>query len=73
MPQRGPGSAASEIAYSRLPLRFRSPARRRVFIANYKIPRSLELLGGLPMSAAGKIQKNKLRERFWQGRDRRMG
>ncbi|HEY0939762.1 MAG TPA: long-chain-fatty-acid--CoA ligase [Steroidobacter sp.] len=45
----------------------------KALIANYKIPRSLELLDSLPISATGKVMKNKLRERFWSGRDRRVG
>ncbi|MDM0111847.1 long-chain-fatty-acid--CoA ligase [Variovorax sp. J22R133] len=42
-------------------------------IASYKVPRSLELVESLPMSGAGKILKNKLREAFWSERDRRVG
>jgi len=45
----------------------------KTLIANYKIPRSLELLDSLPISGAGKILKNKLREQYWTGRDRRVG
>src|SRR5690606_3594017 len=33
----------------------------KALIANYKIPRSLELLDSLPISATGKVLKNKLR------------
>ena len=42
-------------------------------IANYKIPRSIEIMESLPMSGAGKLLKNKLREKHWAGRDRRVG
>lgn len=42
-------------------------------IANYKMPRSLEIIAALPMSGAGKILKNKLREKHWAGRDRQVG
>jgi len=45
----------------------------KALIANYKIPRSLELMTSLPISATGKVQKNQLREKFWIGRDRRVG
>ncbi len=45
----------------------------KAHIANYKIPRSLEIVEALPMSGAGKILKNKLREKYWAGRDRRVG
>lgn len=41
-------------------------------IASYKCPRSAELRSALPVSGAGKILKNKLREPFWQGGDRRV-
>jgi len=39
-------------------------------IANYKCPRSIDFLEALPMSGAGKVLKAKLREPFWQGRNR---
>lgn len=45
----------------------------KALIANYKIPRGLELLEELPLSGAGKILKNKLREKHWAGRDRKVG
>ncbi|MBT0782975.1 AMP-binding protein [Paracoccus sp. pheM1] len=41
-------------------------------IANYKCPRSVEILEEMPMSAAGKIQKGHLRERFWAEQNRRV-
>lgn len=41
-------------------------------IANYKCPRSAEIRDSLPVSGAGKILKNKLREPFWTGRDRQV-
>ena len=42
-------------------------------IANYKIPRSVQVVEALPMSGAGKILKNKLREPYWAGRERKVG
>jgi len=45
----------------------------RESIANYKIPRSLEVMNALPLSGAGKVLKAQLRERFWAGRARRVG
>lgn len=42
-------------------------------IANYKLPRSLEIVEALPMSGAGKILKNQLREKYWVGRTRQVG
>jgi acyl-CoA synthetase (AMP-forming)/AMP-acid ligase II len=42
-------------------------------IAGYKCPRSVEIRqGALPMNAAGKIQKARLREPFWAGRQRKI-
>ncbi len=42
-------------------------------IANYKCPRTTEFVDTLPISGAGKILKNKLREPFWAGRERQVG
>lgn len=43
-------------------------------LASYKIPRSIEFLDGeLPKGGTGKILKKQLRERYWQGRERRIG
>jgi acyl-CoA synthetase (AMP-forming)/AMP-acid ligase II len=42
-------------------------------IANYKIPRSLEVIAEMPLSGAGKVLKTRLRERFWAGREQRVG
>ena len=36
-------------------------------IANYKCPRSVEFRDALPLSGAGKIMKNVLRDPFWKG------
>jgi acyl-CoA synthetase (AMP-forming)/AMP-acid ligase II len=47
-------------------------AHCRSLIAGYKCPRSVEYRAELPLSAAGKLQKFKLREPFWEGRDRRV-
>ena len=41
-------------------------------IGKYKCPRSMEVRDEIPLSAAGKILKYKLREPHWQGRDRRV-
>jgi acyl-CoA synthetase (AMP-forming)/AMP-acid ligase II len=41
-------------------------------IANYKCPGSIDFLEALPMSAAGKVLKAKLREPFWLGRSRQV-
>jgi long-chain acyl-CoA synthetase len=42
-------------------------------LADYKVPKSVEICAvELPKSGAGKILKKDLRERYWQGRDRRI-
>ena len=41
-------------------------------IANYKVPRSLEIRDEMPMSGAGKLLKFKLREEHWGDRDRKV-
>jgi acyl-CoA synthetase (AMP-forming)/AMP-acid ligase II len=42
-------------------------------IAGYKCPRSIAFVEQLPLSGAGKILKNKLREPFWSGQQRGVG
>ena len=37
----------------------------RDHIANYKLPRTLEIVDALPVSGAGKILKRELRARHW--------
>ncbi|WP_269473289.1 AMP-binding enzyme [Kineobactrum salinum] len=45
----------------------------REAIAGYKLPKSVEFREDpLPMTGAGKIQKNALREPHWQSKDRRI-
>ncbi len=44
----------------------------RARLPGYKVPKSFELWPELPRSAAGKVLRRKVRERFWQGRDRRI-
>jgi long-chain acyl-CoA synthetase len=39
-------------------------------IANYKCPRRVEFREALPLSGAGKIMKNVLREPYWKGKGR---
>ncbi|RQO51341.1 fatty-acid--CoA ligase [Variovorax sp. KBW07] len=45
-------------------------AHCKQLIAGYKCPRSVDLVEALPLSGAGKVLKTKLREPFWQGRER---
>ena len=42
----------------------------RSLIANYKCPRQVEFRDALPLSGAGKIMKNVLREPFWRGKSK---
>ena len=42
-------------------------------IGGYKIPRTVEVVDELPVSAAGKVLKRDLRARYWEGRDRSVG
>jgi fatty-acyl-CoA synthase len=42
-------------------------------IAKFKMPREIKFVGGpLPKTGTGKIIKRELREKFWQGKDRRV-
>jgi len=41
-------------------------------MAHYKCPTSVEIRDSLPRTATGKLQKFKLREPYWAGRDRRV-
>ena len=41
-------------------------------IANFKLPRTVEFLEALPRTPSGKVQKGKLREKYWQGYERKV-
>jgi acyl-CoA synthetase (AMP-forming)/AMP-acid ligase II len=41
-------------------------------LAHYKCPTVIELRETLPRTATGKLQKFRLREPYWAGRDRRV-
>ncbi|MCW2698907.1 MAG: AMP-dependent synthetase and ligase [Blastococcus sp.] len=41
-------------------------------MAGYKVPRSIEVVDGLPLSAAGKVLKRELRRPYWEGLERRV-
>jgi acyl-CoA synthetase (AMP-forming)/AMP-acid ligase II len=45
----------------------------REHLAHFKCPTSVEMRDGLTRTATGKLQKFKLREPYWQGRERRVG
>ena len=41
-------------------------------IADFKLPRSVEFTESLPRTPSGKLQKGKIREKYWQGYQRRV-
>jgi len=41
-------------------------------LAHFKCPTSVEIVAELPRTATGKLQKFKLREQYWAGRERRI-
>jgi fatty-acyl-CoA synthase len=41
-------------------------------IAGYKAPTSVDFVDAIPRTATGKVQKFRLREPFWTGRDRQV-
>jgi fatty-acyl-CoA synthase len=45
----------------------------REHLAHFKCPRRIQFIEALPRTATGKIQKNLLRERFWQGKSKQVG
>ena len=47
-------------------------AHCREHIAGYKCPRSVEIRDALPLSGAGKVLKNVLREPWWKDKQRRV-
>jgi long-chain acyl-CoA synthetase len=42
----------------------------RINLAGYKVPRTIEFRDELPRTGTGKIQKRRLRDRYWEGIDR---
>ena len=45
----------------------------REHLAHFKCPRRIQFIDALPRTATGKIQKNVLRERYWQGKSKQVG
>jgi len=41
-------------------------------LAHYKCPTSVELRDALPRTATGKLQKFRLRQPYWEGKDRQV-
>jgi acyl-CoA synthetase (AMP-forming)/AMP-acid ligase II len=60
---RTPGSAVDEAAVI---------AHCKKRIAGYKAPTSVEFVDTIPRTATGKVQKFRLREPYWTGRDRQV-
>ena len=46
--------------------------RARAGVAKYKVPRAVDFVTELPRSAAGKVQRNRVREPYWAGRARQI-
>jgi long-chain acyl-CoA synthetase len=45
-------------------------ARER--LAGYKVPRSVDFEASLPRHVSGKLYVRRLRDRYWEGRERRI-
>jgi len=41
-------------------------------LARYKAPKSVEFVSALPKSGSGKIMKRELRDKYWQGKERKV-
>ena len=41
-------------------------------LAGYKAPTSIDFREAIPRTATGKVQKFKLRQQYWQGKDRQV-
>jgi long-chain acyl-CoA synthetase len=44
----------------------------RQHLARYKVPRSIDFEARLPRHPSGKLYTRLLRDRYWQGRDRKI-
>jgi long-chain acyl-CoA synthetase len=47
-------------------------AELRKVLTSYKVPRRIDFADSLPREDSGKIFKRKLREPFWEARERRI-
>jgi fatty-acyl-CoA synthase len=47
-------------------------AHARAGLAHYKCPTSVDFVDALPRTVTGKVQKFRLREAYWAGRERRV-
>ena len=50
----------------------RSSTFSREHLAHFKCPTSVEFVEGLPRTATGKLQKFRLRDQYWKGRERKV-
>lgn len=44
----------------------------REHLAGFKVPKSVDFIETMPRNASGKITKNPLREKYWEGRNRKI-
>jgi acyl-CoA synthetase (AMP-forming)/AMP-acid ligase II len=44
----------------------------RARLAEFKVPRSIDFVESLPRTASGSVMKTKLREPYWEGRERKI-
>ena len=61
VPQRGATLAARDVV-----------RHARARLAEFKVPKSVELVDALPRNASGKLLKKDLREPYWKDRERRV-
>jgi long-chain acyl-CoA synthetase len=47
-------------------------AHCRAHLGGYQVPRSAELVDDLPRTETGKLARRLIRDRFWEGRPRRI-
>ena len=47
-------------------------AHCREMLAGYKVPRTIDVVDELPRTGTGKVQKRKVRERYWAGQERQI-
>ena len=59
-----PGAQADEAALM---------AHCRAHLADFKKPRSIDIVAELPKNANGKLARKPLRDAYWQGHERKVG
>lgn len=48
-------------------------AHAKASLGGYKTPKTLVFVKSLPMSVVGKVLRRQVREKYWQGQDRKVG